>query len=206
MENLLGLNMRINCFGDKVSSLHCKIVLLDEQQLVHEVLVSSTLLYFLFFSHILVFLLWSRYSSVFFLSLRDLLNIWKTPRVYFIWFYFILPLVPRYGIQNSFRSRPLLWHGHDRVDPGVSFLSVYCSPFSSVVVAVVVVGCQWRTGCWRSPPCVIGRNRSEQRHLRFENSERRRKSRLKRTKGHASGLSWRLDPYGTETCTTSRSI
>lgn len=45
MENLLGLNMRINCFGDKVSSLHCKIVLLDEQQLVHEVLVSSTLLY-----------------------------------------------------------------------------------------------------------------------------------------------------------------
>ena len=49
MENLLGLNMRINCFGDKVSSLHCKIVLLDEQQLVHEVLVSSTLLYFLFF-------------------------------------------------------------------------------------------------------------------------------------------------------------
>ena len=46
MENLLGLNMRINCFGDKVSSLHCKIVLLDEQQLVHEVLVSFTLLYF----------------------------------------------------------------------------------------------------------------------------------------------------------------
>lgn len=33
--------MRINCFGDKVSSLHCKIVLLDEQQLVHEVLVSA---------------------------------------------------------------------------------------------------------------------------------------------------------------------
>ena len=32
--------MRMNCFGDKVSSLHCKIVLLDEQQLVHEVLVS----------------------------------------------------------------------------------------------------------------------------------------------------------------------
>ncbi|KAK4022670.1 hypothetical protein OUZ56_008124 [Daphnia magna] len=41
MENLLGLNMRINCFGDKVSSLHCKIVLLDEQQLVHEVLHSK---------------------------------------------------------------------------------------------------------------------------------------------------------------------
>ncbi|KAI9555617.1 hypothetical protein GHT06_018132 [Daphnia sinensis] len=42
MENLLGLNMRINCFGDKVSSLHCKIVLLDEQQLVHEVLAETT--------------------------------------------------------------------------------------------------------------------------------------------------------------------
>ena len=37
--------MRINCFGDKVSSLHCKIVLLDEQQLVHEVLVSLSLWY-----------------------------------------------------------------------------------------------------------------------------------------------------------------
>lgn len=35
--------MRMNCFGDKVSSsgsFHCKIVLLDEQQLVHEILVS----------------------------------------------------------------------------------------------------------------------------------------------------------------------
>lgn len=37
----------------------------------------------------------------------------------------ILPLVPRYGIQNSFRSRPLLWHGHDRVDSLESlFLSI----------------------------------------------------------------------------------
>jgi len=34
----------MNCFGDKVSckSLHCKIVLLDEQQLVHEVHVNTT--------------------------------------------------------------------------------------------------------------------------------------------------------------------
>lgn len=38
-----GFTMRMNCFGDKVSSsgsFHCKIVLLDEQQLVHEILVS----------------------------------------------------------------------------------------------------------------------------------------------------------------------
>ena len=38
----------MNCFGDKVSckSLHCKIVLLDEQQLVHEVHVSFRFIYF----------------------------------------------------------------------------------------------------------------------------------------------------------------
>lgn len=35
------VNMKVNCFGNKVSSLHCKIVLLDDQQLVHEVSVSA---------------------------------------------------------------------------------------------------------------------------------------------------------------------
>ena len=35
------VNMKVNCFGNKVSSLHCKIVLLDDQQLVHEVSVSD---------------------------------------------------------------------------------------------------------------------------------------------------------------------
>lgn len=54
MENLLGLNMRINCFGDKVSSLHCKIVLLDEQQLVHEVLVSLPTPIHFFFFHLFI--------------------------------------------------------------------------------------------------------------------------------------------------------
>lgn len=39
--------MRMNCFGDKVRSLHCKIILLDEQQLVHEIYVSR-IFHFLF--------------------------------------------------------------------------------------------------------------------------------------------------------------
>ena len=56
--------MKMYCFGDKASSLHCKIVLLDEQQLVHEVHVSRQsfiMSTFLFNSH-------SRMLRVFFVT------------------------------------------------------------------------------------------------------------------------------------------
>ena len=89
MENLLGLNMRINCFGDKVSSLHCKIVLLDEQQLVHEVLVSSTLLYFLFFLIFWFFFCGRVILRFFFESARSLKHLENAARLfYLILFYF----------------------------------------------------------------------------------------------------------------------
>lgn len=154
MENLLGLNMRINCFGDKVSSLHCKIVLLDEQQLVHEVLVSlPTPIHFIFFFHLFIirccapplFHFTARIAFFFFLLSSYAFKAFKI----------------RYGAALMARSR---YSG-----PNVLFSSaLYCS---SIFFSFFKRCFEWRKGCWHSPLRVIGRNRSEQRRLHKANAE-----------------------------------